>query len=49
MSDGKDVFSIGIENLSFAIYKKEKKAMTVLKDLVNFLGDKNDSVFFSRG
>jgi hypothetical protein len=42
---GTELYSVGVENLSFGLYKKEKRAMTALNSLLAFLSDETRSTF----
>jgi hypothetical protein len=37
--DGTELYSVGVENISFGLYKKEKRAIAAFKAVVDFLRD----------
>jgi hypothetical protein len=44
-SGGAKFFSVGVENVSFGLYKTEKRAKDELNALLNFICDKTDRAF----
>ena len=43
--NGTELFSVGIQNISIGIYKKEKRAITVFNQLLEFVSDDTRSTF----
>ena len=43
--DGAELFSVGIENISFGLYKKEKRAMAAFNAVIDFLRDDSRDMF----
>jgi hypothetical protein len=45
MEDKTALYSVGIEQISFALYKKEKRAITALNSLMGFIVDETRETF----
>ena len=43
--DGNSIFSVGIQNISFGVYKKEKRAQSVFDAVMGFLSDDSRSAY----
>lgn len=43
--DGNKIYSVGVENISFGLYKKEKKALSAMNSVMGFLCDETRDSF----
>lgn len=43
--NGTELYSVGVENISFGLYKKEKRAIAAFNAVIDFLRDDNRDMF----